>query len=75
VTLQERLDAEAWDTYYKSMSDEGEWKNRQKRRGWLVGQYLLPTVLNNPEFRLVFRDPGVGRAAELLSDEWPASSA
>ena len=71
LTPQERLDAQAWDAYYEWMSDKDEWVKRQKRRAWLVGQSLLSTVLNNPKTRRVFRDSGVGRAAELLADEWP----
>lgn len=71
---QERRDAQTWETYYKWIADKDEWIKRQRRRGWLVGQFLLSTVLNNPETRRVFRDSGVGRAAELLADEWPDSA-
>ena len=73
-TLQERLDAQAWDEYYESLSDKDEWIKRQKRRGWVVGECLLATAMNTPEIRRVFRKLGGGRAQELFKDGWPGST-
>ena len=74
LTLQERLDAQAWEAYYEWLADETEWTKRQKRRGWVVGEFLLPTVMTNPQMRRVFRESGVERAEELFQDGWPGSA-
>ena len=74
LTLQERLDAQAWDAYYKWMSDKDKWIERQNRRDWVVGEVLLATVMNTPEMRRVFRKSGGGRAQELFQDGWPGSA-
>ena len=74
LSLQDRLEAQAWEQYYAALSDEKGWTKRYKRWPWAVAKWLarmMLAMLANPQAREMMRGTGIPGAADLFAEQWP----